>query len=113
VLFKDYTDGKIDQIHLCTSVFINTMTQKPIVTQLVPIKDNADEIAAQLGIPTAEWLKGVVYEARRRPGKAIGLPLRAERAADHRPLAAAGVRVGAVPGGRGAHRCENSAGWWR
>jgi F-type H+-transporting ATPase subunit gamma len=62
VLFRDYLDGKIDQIHICGSVFINTMTQKPIIGQIVPIKDNAEEIAAQLGIPTSEWLKGVVFE---------------------------------------------------
>ena len=68
VLFNDYTSGKIDQIHLVTSVFVNTMTQKPVVTQLVPIRDTADEIATQLGIPTAEWLKGVIYEDETQEG---------------------------------------------
>ena len=68
VLFNDYTSGRIDQIHIVTSVFVNTMTQKPVVAQLVPVKDNADEIAVQLGIPTAEWLKGVIYEDETQEG---------------------------------------------
>jgi F-type H+-transporting ATPase subunit gamma len=59
VLFKDYTDGKIDQIYICTSVFLNTMTQKPVVAQLAPIRDQAEEVAAQLGIPASEWLRGM------------------------------------------------------
>jgi F-type H+-transporting ATPase subunit gamma len=33
---------------------------------MVPIKDTADEVATQLGIPTAEWLKGVVFEGEER-----------------------------------------------
>jgi F-type H+-transporting ATPase subunit gamma len=68
VLFNDYQQQKIDQIWICSSVFINTMTQKPVIAQLAPIKDNAEEVAAQLGIPTSEWLKGVVVEGEHQEG---------------------------------------------
>ncbi|MEK7989877.1 MAG: F0F1 ATP synthase subunit gamma [Thiotrichaceae bacterium] len=46
VMLDDYSDGKIDQIHLVYNHFVNTMTQDRRVHQLVPIK--ADEEAKNL-----------------------------------------------------------------
>lgn len=63
VLFKNYMDGKIDQIYVCSSIFINTMTQKPLLVQIAPIRDVAEEGATQLGITPSEWLRGVEYES--------------------------------------------------
>jgi F-type H+-transporting ATPase subunit gamma len=33
-----YRDAKIDQLLLVHNVFVNTMTQKPLVSQLLPIQ---------------------------------------------------------------------------
>ncbi|MCV6638456.1 F0F1 ATP synthase subunit gamma [Candidatus Albibeggiatoa sp. nov. NOAA] len=38
VMLDDYSDGKLDQIHLIYNHFVNTMTQDRRVHQLVPIK---------------------------------------------------------------------------
>jgi F-type H+-transporting ATPase subunit gamma len=37
VLLDDYAEGRIDQVHLMYNEFVNTMTQKPRVVQLLPI----------------------------------------------------------------------------
>ena len=37
VMLDAYLEGKIDRLYLCGNVFINTMTQKPRVEQLLPI----------------------------------------------------------------------------
>jgi F-type H+-transporting ATPase subunit gamma len=42
VLLKSYADGDIDEIYLVGNQFVNTMTQEPTVTQLVPVKPSAD-----------------------------------------------------------------------
>ena len=36
-MLKNYADGDIDAIYLISNVFVNTMTQDPKVTQLVPV----------------------------------------------------------------------------
>ena len=38
VLLDDYSEGKIDEIHVLHNEFVNTMTQKPSLTQLVPVR---------------------------------------------------------------------------
>lgn len=43
VMLDTYRDGGIDRIYLVANEFVNTMTQKPIVTQLVPISAEGDE----------------------------------------------------------------------
>ena len=37
VMLDAYSDGKIDRLYLLNNTFINTMTQKPAVTQLLPV----------------------------------------------------------------------------
>jgi len=45
-LLKSYAEGDIDEIYLVGNQFVNTMTQEPTITQLVPVKPSAD---AELG----------------------------------------------------------------
>ncbi len=42
-MLKHYADGDIDAIYLISNVFVNTMTQDPIVTQLVPVVPSEDD----------------------------------------------------------------------
>ena len=37
VMLDAYTNGTIDQLHVINNEFVNTMTQKPIMTQLLPV----------------------------------------------------------------------------
>ena len=37
VMLDAYSEGKIDRLYLLNNTFINTMTQKPAVTQLLPV----------------------------------------------------------------------------
>jgi len=43
VLLDKYDNGEIDQINLVSNDFVNTMTHKPIVNQLVPLLPSDDE----------------------------------------------------------------------
>ena len=42
VILKAYADGEIDAIYLISNEFVNTMTQEPKVTQLVPVVPSED-----------------------------------------------------------------------
>jgi len=42
VMLKAYEAGEIDEIHMISSEFINTMTQQPRMTQLVPVQPSQD-----------------------------------------------------------------------
>lgn len=48
VMLNDYSEGRLDRIYLVYNQFINAMTQKPSITQLVPLPDGAfdDDMAA-------------------------------------------------------------------
>jgi F-type H+-transporting ATPase subunit gamma len=46
VMLDDYREGKIDAIHVAYNEFVNTMTQKPKLEQLLPVK--CDELAPEL-----------------------------------------------------------------
>jgi F-type H+-transporting ATPase subunit gamma len=37
VMLDAYANGTIDQLHVINNEFVNTMTQKPIMTQLLPV----------------------------------------------------------------------------
>lgn len=41
-LLKNYADGNIDAIYLISNEFVNTMTQEPKITQLVPVVPSDD-----------------------------------------------------------------------
>ena len=43
VMLDAYEEGKIDQLLLVSNVFVNTMTQAPVVEQLLPLKPAEDE----------------------------------------------------------------------
>lgn len=43
VMLDAFSDGKIDRLYLVGNEFINTMTQKPTVQQLLPLPIQADE----------------------------------------------------------------------
>jgi F-type H+-transporting ATPase subunit gamma len=49
VMLDDYHEGRIDQLHLVYNEFVNTMTQKPKLVQLLPIRPEeiADERKGQ------------------------------------------------------------------
>lgn len=43
VMLQAYRDGEIDALHVVYNEFINTMSQKPIFKQLLPLPKNEDE----------------------------------------------------------------------
>ena len=43
VMLDAYEEGKIDQLLLVSNLFVNTMTQAPVVEQLLPLKPAEDE----------------------------------------------------------------------
>ncbi|GAA5112672.1 F0F1 ATP synthase subunit gamma [Orbus sasakiae] len=42
-MLKAYDDGKIDRLYIVTNKFINTMSQKPTIQQLIPLEPADDE----------------------------------------------------------------------
>ena len=45
-----YEEGKIDRLYVVYNHFVNTMTQKPTVQQLLPLpKDQSDDLSANMG----------------------------------------------------------------
>ena len=43
VMLDAYLDGNIDELYLVSNQFINSMTQKPVVEQLLPVQPGEDE----------------------------------------------------------------------
>lgn len=43
VMLDAYDDGKIDKLFVVANEFVNTMTQKPVVQQLLPLLPNEDD----------------------------------------------------------------------
>ena len=43
VMLKAYDEGQIDRVFLVFNDFVNTMTQKPVINQLVPLPKSEDE----------------------------------------------------------------------
>ena len=43
VMLDNFADGKIDKLFLVTNEFVNTMTQKPVIEQLLPLQKAEDE----------------------------------------------------------------------
>ncbi len=43
VMLDHYDQGKIDAVYIAYNEFVNTMTQKPIIRQLLPLVDNDDQ----------------------------------------------------------------------
>jgi F-type H+-transporting ATPase subunit gamma len=50
VMMDAYEEGKIDRLYVVYNHFVNTMTQKPTVQQLLPLpKDQQDDLSANMG----------------------------------------------------------------
>lgn len=45
VMLDDYNEGKIDRLYLVFNEFVNTMVQKPVLEQLLPLEAAEDESA--------------------------------------------------------------------
>lgn len=58
-MLDDYTNGRLDRIFVVYNKFVNAMTQKPIVTQLVPLPNEA--VDSSSGIQT-ELSWDYIYE---------------------------------------------------
>lgn len=43
VMLDAYDEGKIDRLYVVANEFVNTMTQKPVVEQLLPLKPSEDD----------------------------------------------------------------------
>ena len=43
VMLDAFTEGKIDELHLISNTFVNTMTQQPTVLQMLPVSGSTDE----------------------------------------------------------------------
>ncbi|WP_421867754.1 F0F1 ATP synthase subunit gamma [Motiliproteus sp.] len=43
VMLDAYAEGKIDQLHMVYNNFVNTMTQTPVIEQLLPLKAEDDD----------------------------------------------------------------------
>jgi F-type H+-transporting ATPase subunit gamma len=43
VMLKSYENGEIDEIHLLSNDFVNTMTQQPEMTRLVPVEPTEED----------------------------------------------------------------------
>jgi F-type H+-transporting ATPase subunit gamma len=87
VMLDAYVAGKLDEVYLCYTRFINTMKQEPVVEQLLPL--SAKRLAQA--------------KARRRRDGTLGLHLRARRATVHRRAAGALHRGAGLPGGGREH----------
>jgi F-type H+-transporting ATPase subunit gamma len=43
VMLDMYTEGKVDRLFLVNNVFVNAMTQRPVVRQLLPVQPEAED----------------------------------------------------------------------
>lgn len=43
VMLDKFTAGEIDRLYLVNNIFVNTMTQKPVVSQLLPLQPSEDK----------------------------------------------------------------------
>jgi F-type H+-transporting ATPase subunit gamma len=43
IMLDAYESGEVDRVYIASNVFVNTMTQKPTVEQLIPIKQSSDQ----------------------------------------------------------------------
>jgi F-type H+-transporting ATPase subunit gamma len=59
VMLDAFADGEIDAVHLCYTKFINTMSQQPLIEQLLPL---ADERLQQSAGEKAQYGWDYIYE---------------------------------------------------
>ncbi len=72
VMLDAYLEGRIDRLYVVSNKFVNTMTQKPTVEQLIPlVAEDECRAEAPLGLPLRTRRQG----APRRPAGALrGIP---------------------------------------
>ncbi|MGL4666529.1 MAG: F0F1 ATP synthase subunit gamma [Saezia sp.] len=63
VILSDFIEGKLDAIYLCHTQFLNTMTQKPVFEQFLPLGEGHFE-QTQAEISTHAW--DYIYEPEAR-----------------------------------------------
>ncbi len=76
IMMDDYLDGKIDRLFVVSNEFVNTMTQKPNVEQLIPILPSDEEqlthywdyiyepdSKAVIDVLMARYIESLVYQA--------------------------------------------------
>ena len=59
VMLDDFAAGKIDVVYLCYTKFINTMTQEPVIEQLLPLQASR---LAQTAAEKAQYGWDYLYE---------------------------------------------------
>jgi len=60
---KDFVEGRLDAVYLCYSDFVNTMSQKPVLEQFLPLSEGRFE-QTQAEISTHSW--DYIYEPNAR-----------------------------------------------
>ena len=63
-MLEAYADGRIDRLYLASNEFENTMTQKPVVRQILPLDPTEDDSYQHrwdyIYEPDAEQFEGLV-----------------------------------------------------
>lgn len=49
LMLNHFDEGKLDRIYICANSFVNTMTQKPFVRQLLPLESNQKYVTDEKG----------------------------------------------------------------
>ena len=44
VMLDSYEEGTIDRLYIVSNEFVNTMTQRPVIRQLLPLDPDADQV---------------------------------------------------------------------
>lgn len=57
-MLDDYINGRLDKIYIVYNQFVNAMTQRPVIEQLVPLA--SDEFSDKQGLATHSW--DYIYE---------------------------------------------------
>jgi F-type H+-transporting ATPase subunit gamma len=56
ILLDSFAEGNIDKVYLASNKFVNTMTQQPEVTQLLPLKKIEEEAEEKDGAPRWDYI---------------------------------------------------------
>jgi F-type H+-transporting ATPase subunit gamma len=59
VMLKKYDEGSLDRIYVCANAFVNTMIQKPVARQLLPLKQEGT--AHDMSEATLSYLPSNMY----------------------------------------------------
>lgn len=62
ILLKQYDEGKLERIYVCANEFINSMTQKPFVRQLLPLQKESQLMTENENFSVTEDGKNLTAE---------------------------------------------------